>query len=121
MAAAREAARRGADDALFISTDGIALEGPLGVDLAFRRSTVDHAGARHRHSRVVTQSSIFAEATRDGVETRSDLIEAARLPATDGAWFVSSGRLVAPILSLDGADLPSDPVWTQRLNGWATA
>lgn len=122
MAAAREAARRGADDALFISTDGIALEGPRSA-LIWRSgdqlSTTQVHGTGILAS--VTQSSIFAEATRDGVETRSDLIEAARLPATDGAWFVSSGRLVAPILSLDGADLPSDPVWTQRLNGWATA
>ena len=53
--------------------------------------------------------------------TRSDLIEAERLPETDGAWLVSSGRLVAPILTLDGVDVPTDPAGTDRLTRWATA
>ena len=122
MAAAREAARRGADDALFVSTDGLALEGPrsaliwrLGDELVTTR--VDGTGILAS----VTQSSIFAEAAQDGFATRSDLIEAAKLPETDGAWLVSSGRLVAPILSLDGVDLSVDSSWTDRLTRWATA
>ena len=121
MAAAREAARRGADDALFVSTEGLALEGPRSA-LIWRSgghlvtTQVDGTGILAS----ITQSSIFAEAALDGVETRSELIEAARLPVTDGAWLVSSGRLVAPIRSLDGVVMPNDPVWTQRLTSWAT-
>jgi 4-amino-4-deoxychorismate lyase len=121
MAAAREAARRGADDALFVSTDGLALEGPRAA-LIWRvgdgvvTTRVDGTGILAS----ITQSSIFAEAARDGIETGSGLIEAARLPTTDGAWLVSSGRLVAPILALDGVEMACDPAWTQRLNGWAT-
>lgn len=121
MAAAREAARRGADDALFVSTDGFALEGPRAA-LIWRvgdgvvTTRVDGTGILAS----ITQSSIFAAAARDGIETGSGLIEAARLPATDGAWLVSSGRLVAPILALDGVEMACDPAWTQRLTGWAT-
>ena len=63
MAAAREAARRGADDALFVSTEGLALEGPraalvwrIGQCLATTR--VEGTGILAS----VTQSSIFAGA-----------------------------------------------------------
>lgn len=121
MAAAREAARRGADDALFVSTDGYALEGPRSALIwregdALVTTTVEGTGILAS----VTQASIFAEAARDGVVTRQALIEAGRLPGTDGAWLVSSGRLVAPIVTLDHVGMPSDPEWTARLTHWAT-
>lgn len=122
MAAAREAARRGADDALFVSSEGLALEGPRSA-LIWREGDV-LLSTRIEGTGIlasVTQASIFGEAAHDGVPTRHDLVEAARLPDTDGAWLVSSGRLVAPILTLDGTDMPTDPAWTQRLTGWATA
>jgi 4-amino-4-deoxychorismate lyase len=122
MAAAREAARRGAHDALFVSTEGFALEGPRSA-LVWRDGDV-LASTRVEGTGIlasVTQASIFAEAAREGVPTRSDLIEAERLPDTDGAWLVSSGRLIAPILTLDGVDVPTDPAWTERLTRWATA
>ncbi|MFK8024298.1 MAG: aminodeoxychorismate lyase [Ilumatobacter sp.] len=122
MAAAREAAARGADDALFVSIDGLALGAPRsaliwreGEQLATTR--VDGTGILAS----ITQSSIFAQAERDGVETRFDLIEASRLPEVDGAWLVSSGRLVAPILALDGVALPTDDAWTAQLTRWAIA
>ena len=122
MAAAREATRRGADDALFVSTEGIALEGP-------RSALIWREGDRLLTTRVegtgilasVTQASIFAEAVRDGVGTGAALVEAARLPTTDGAWLVSSGRLVAPVVTLDGTVMPVDPEWTEHLTRWATA
>jgi 4-amino-4-deoxychorismate lyase len=122
MAAAREAGRRGADDALFVSTDGFALEGPRSALIwrdgdALVTTTVEGTGILAS----VTQASIFAEGASDGVMTRHALIEAARLPDTDGAWLVSSGRLVAPIVTLDEAEMPTDPEWTARLTHWATA
>lgn len=122
MAAAREAARRGADDALFVSSEGLALEGPRSA-LIWRDGEV-LASTRVEGTGIlasVTQASIFAEAARDGVATQSELIEAARLRETDGAWLVSSGRLVAPILTLDGAAMPTDEAWTDRLTRWATS
>ena len=122
MAAAREARRRGADDALFVSSEGLALEGPRSA-LIWRDGEI-LASTRVEGTGIlasVTQSSIFAEATRGGVETRHDLIEVARLPDTDGAWLVSSGRLVAPIVTLDGVAMPTNGAWTARLTRWATA
>lgn len=121
MAAAREAARRGADDALFVSTDGYALEGPRSA-LVWRRGDV-LASTRVEGTGIlasVTQTAIFTGAGAVGVPTASELIEAERLPETDGAWLVSSGRLVAPVLTLDGVAMPTDPAWTARLTSWAT-
>ena len=121
MAAAREASRRGADDALFVSSDGFALEGPRAA-LIWREGdmllTTRTVGTGILAS--VTQASIFVEAVADGVATEGVLIEAARIPETDGAWLVSSGRLVAPILTLDGTALATDQSWTDRLTRWAT-
>ena len=122
MAAAREAARRGADDALFVSSEGLALEGPRSALIwrdgeALLSTSVEGTGILAS----VTQSSIFAAAIREGGAARHDIIAAARLPDTDGAWLVSSGRLVAPILTLDGVAVPADDEWTARLTRWATA
>lgn len=120
MAASREAARRGADDALFVSTDGFALEGPRSA-LVWRLGdclvTTPAEGTGVLAS--ITQASIFAEASAAGIDTRSELIEPVRLRDTDGGWLVSSSRLVAPILQLDGVDLPNDSGWTRRLIEWA--
>lgn len=121
MAAAREAARRGADDALFVSSDGIALEGPRSaliwrVGGALCTTPVAATGILAS----VTQSAVFAAAVAEGREVRHELLAIDELAATDGAWLVSSGRLVAPILRLDDRVLDHDPAWTARLTAWAT-
>jgi 4-amino-4-deoxychorismate lyase len=49
-----------------------------------------------------------------------ELITVDDLLRSDGAWLLSSGRLVAPILQLDDVQLASDPACTERVWGWAT-
>ena len=122
VAAVREAKRRGADDALFVSTDGYALEGPrsalvwrTGDQLAATR--LDGTGILAS----IIQAAVFDGAVADDVSTRFDLIPVDDLVRTDGAWLLSSGRLVAPILRLDGVTVPHDAGWTERLRVWATA
>jgi 4-amino-4-deoxychorismate lyase len=119
MAAGRVAARRGADDALFVSTDGFALEAPrsalvwrVGDELATTR--LDGTGILAS----ITQAAVFSHATNDGIETSYDLITPAGLLATDGAWLLSSGRLVAPIRTIDGEAVRIDTTWNERLLGW---
>jgi 4-amino-4-deoxychorismate lyase len=122
VAAVREAKRRGADDALFVSTDGYALEGP-------RSALVWRTGERLAATRLdgtgilasIIQAAVFDGAAAEGVSTRFDLITVDDLVRTDGAWLLSSGRLVAPILRLDGVALPHDVGWTDRIRVWATA
>jgi 4-amino-4-deoxychorismate lyase len=119
MAAAREAERRGVDDVVFTSTEGFALEAPRAaliwrVGDALGTTCHDDTGVLAS----VTQSAVFAGAEADGVAASYELISVDDLRATDGAWLVSSGRLSAPILSLDGHDMAHDDAWTARLRTW---
>lgn len=116
VAAKREAAARGADDVLFISSDGYALEGPtagLIVAAADQLWTTPTEGTGILAS--VTISAIFAEADRHGVATGSALFRPADLEQAQGAWLVSAVRGVQPILTLDGTALEHDPAITATL------
>ncbi len=120
IAAGREAARRGADDVVFVSTDGFALEGPraalvwrLGHEL--RTTRLDGTGVLAS----ITQAATFERARADGVDAAFGLVTAKELTEVDGAWLVSSGRLVAPIVRIDGEPLRHDDAWTARLRHWA--
>lgn len=121
VAAGREAARRGADDVLFVSSDRYALEAPRSA-LVWRRG--DALGTTRREGTgilaSVTQAAAFERAADDGVDVADSLIAVADLGAVDGAWLVSAGRGVAPILRLDGRALAQDPTWTTRLQTWAS-
>jgi 4-amino-4-deoxychorismate lyase len=116
MAAGREAARLGADDVLFVSSDGFALEAPRSA-LVWREgerlltTTVEGTGVLAS----ITQAAAFDGARAAGVPTGSALIPVGDLSGADGVWLLSSGRLVAPVRSLDGRALPDDVEWTRRL------
>lgn len=119
MAAGREARRRGVDDVLWVSTDGFALEAPRSAliwRLGDRLRTTRHDGTGVLRS--ITQAAIFAAASDDGVDVAYDLIPVGELVEVDQAWLVSSGRLGAPILELDGRPMPNDVEWNRRLADW---
>jgi 4-amino-4-deoxychorismate lyase len=121
LAAGREAARRGVDEVLFVSSDGYALEAPRSAliwRVGDRLHTTRHEGTGILAS--ITQAAVFAAAATDGIDTSYDLIRADELYGVDGAWLASSGRGIAPITSLDGHPLAADPAWTSRLWGWFT-
>lgn len=119
MAAAREAKRRGVDDVLFTSTEGLALEAPRAAliwRLGDALGTTCHDGTGVLAS--ITQAAVFAGAEAEGVSTSYELIAVDDLLDVDGAWLVSSGRLTAPILSLDGHEMRHDDTWTAHLLRW---
>ena len=121
IAAGREARRRGADDALFVSSDGFALEGPRSALLwrtGDRLATTPIDGTGILAS--ITQAAVFERAAAEGVSVSYELITVDDLVRSDGAWMLSSGRLVAPILQVDDVQLSSDLAWTDRVWGWAT-
>ena len=121
VAAGREAARRGGDDVLFTSTDGFALEAPRSA-LVWRIGdalwSTQHGGTGILRS--VTQAAAFDAARRDGVRAELGLITMPALLDVGGAWLVSAGRGVVPILRLDDTMLRHDDEWTNRLRTWAT-
>ncbi len=116
MAAIREAKRRGADDAIFVSSDGIVLEAPTAsVILRSGDRFVTPAptgGILHG----TTQLSLFEHLAGRGFETAYETVPAAALSEADAAWLVSSVRLAAPITAIDGVELPHDAELTASFN-----
>jgi 4-amino-4-deoxychorismate lyase len=118
MAALREAAKRGANDAIFLSSDGFVLEAPTAsLILRFGDRFVTPApngGILHG----TTQLSVFDHLATQGFTVDYAKIPAADLPTADAAWLVSSVRLAAPITAVDGASLPTDQKFTRALNDY---
>jgi 4-amino-4-deoxychorismate lyase len=118
MAALREARRRGADDAVFVASDGVLLEGPTS-SLVLRigdRFVTPAPGAGILHG--TTQLSLFAYLEARGFETSYETLPVSALQTADAAWLVSSVRLAAGITAVDGAPLPYDAAFTAELNAY---
>ncbi|HLQ81319.1 MAG TPA: aminotransferase class IV, partial [Brachybacterium sp.] len=112
MAAVREAKRRGADDVLFLASDGYVLEGPTST-LMVRRgdgflTTPVSAGVLPGTS----VRTLFDHLHQDGFAVGEELMTVEDVTGSDGAWLLSSTRLAAPITHLDDAVLPVDPELT---------
>jgi 4-amino-4-deoxychorismate lyase len=113
MAALRHAARQGAGDVIFVSSDGYVLEGP--------RSTVVVAagGANpclltpppwYPILRGTTQQALFGVARAKGYDCDYRALRVADLCAAQGVWLVSSMTLAARVHTLDGQALPHAPM-----------
>lgn len=109
LAAKREADRRGAQEALFVSTDGYALEAPT-ASLIVRRGN-DLASTPTGPTGVlasITVQTIFEAAQAQGLTTQRSLMRPQEVFDADGSWLVSSVRGVAPIRTVDGRIVPFD-------------
>jgi 4-amino-4-deoxychorismate lyase len=115
MAALRHAATRGADEVIFVSSDGFILEGP--------RSTVVIAvrGADGRPClltpppwypilRGTTQQALFEVARAREYDCDFQALRPADLHAAQGVWLVSSITLAARVHTLDGSRLAPAPL-----------
>ena len=115
MAALREGARRGADDVVFVSSDGHILEGP--------RSTVVIAttGAEGNPClltpppwypilRGTTQQALFEVARSAGYDCDFQALRPTDLVGAQGVWLVSSITLAARVHTLDGQALRPSPL-----------
>jgi 4-amino-4-deoxychorismate lyase len=114
MAALRHAARRGAGDVIFVSSDGYVLEGP-------RSTVVIAAGGGDNVClltpppwypilRGTTQQALFGVARAKGYDCDYRALRVADLFAAQGLWLVSSMTLAARVHTLDGRVLPSAPM-----------
>jgi 4-amino-4-deoxychorismate lyase len=116
MAALRESKRRGADDAVFTSTDGYALEGPTSSLILRQGNTIVTPAVQHGILAGTTQADLFAFLEPRGFECVYRKIEVEELFTSDAAWLVSSVRLAAPITSVDGTAIATDLELTARMN-----
>ncbi len=115
-AALREAARRGADDVVFVSSDGYLLEGPTSNLLYRVDGVLVTPGTGLGILEGTTQTALFALAAELGIPTEFRLARPEELERADGIWLVSSIRYAAPVRELDGRPVPVDAALTRRMN-----
>lgn len=116
MAAQREAVRRGADDAIFVSADGYAMEAPTST-------VIIRLGNRFVTPRTdigilpgTSQLALFGYYRAEGFSAEEALVPANDLLRSDGVWLVSSVRLAAPVTHIDGTPIAHDAAMTERMN-----
>jgi len=117
-AVAREAARREADDVVFVSSDGILLEGATSTLIFRRGDTLITPGTGLGILDGTTQANVFRFAHAQGLTTAFELAGPEALVSADAAWLVSSVRLAAPITAVDGHPLSVDHDFTAELNDY---
>ena len=110
MAAQREAARRGVDDVLFVSTDGFVLEAPTGsavwaVGRTLHTTPTGSTGVLAG----TTQRLLFERAAAAGWQVQETLARVEDLHAADVVWIVSSTRGPVDLVELDGRSRPRRP------------
>ena len=119
-AATREAKRRGADDLIFTTTDGFALDGPTsGLLLARGRTLLSTPTGGTGILESLTVAAIMDAARADGFETRFELIPVADLYTADALWLASSGRGPVLITTLDGRPVRADPALAAAITRYA--
>ncbi|WP_394770929.1 aminodeoxychorismate lyase [Lacisediminihabitans sp.] len=112
----REAARRSADDVIFVSSDGLLLEGPTSTVVYRSGDRLLSPGTGLGILEGTTQSSIFRWAESLGLGTGFERATPETLRRADAAWLVSSVRLAAPVRQLDGTPFPVDHELSASMN-----
>lgn len=111
LAAQRWAVEQGADDAIFVSSDGVVLEGAtssvvmanVAADGAVTLTTPsDEDGLLPG----TTQAAAFRAAASLGWEVKTKRLRVADLERADSLWLVSSVRLAAAVTRLNGVRIP---------------
>lgn len=107
MASQRYAQANGADDALWVSTDGYALEGPTS-SLVWRSGdelvTVPPSATGILPG--ITARFALDHAGELGLGPAERLVTVSELHQADGVWLLSSIRGIAEVTSIDGKPLP---------------
>ena len=105
MAAEAEARRRGADDAVFLASGDVVLEGPV-TNVWWRRERVLYTPALELGILAgVTRATLIVEAGKLGYEVREGAFPLEHLAGSEEAFTSSSIREVMPVVELDGRPL----------------
>lgn len=114
-AAMREAARRGAKDVVFISSDGYVLEGPNSTVIARIGDVFLTPPPELGILAGTTQGAAFEILQDLGHDVGYRAIRREELDEAAGVWLLSSGKQAVPISVLDGRELPVDHELTAAL------
>jgi 4-amino-4-deoxychorismate lyase len=116
MASQRWAQSLGADDVLWVSADGFALEAPTSTLVWLDGTTLNTVPVEPTGILAGTTARwLLDHADALGWTTGEHMISVADLVRTDGAWFTSSVRGVAAIRELDGTPMPYAPELTGKI------
>lgn len=114
----REASRRGADDVLFVSSDGYVLEGPSSTLIAKFGTRIWTPSTALGILPGTTQDSVFTYLDNHGYATAQGIFRREQLLEADALWLTSSVRLLAPIRQLDDDVIPVDHELTDDINAF---
>ncbi|QZA20279.1 aminodeoxychorismate lyase [Mycobacterium malmoense] len=118
MAVLRHAARQGAGDVIFVSSDGYILEGPRSTVVIVAESATGAGGNPclltpppwYPILRGTTQQALFEVARAKGYDCDYRALRVPDLLAAQGIWLISSMTLAARVHTLDGRPLPPSPM-----------
>lgn len=116
MAALREAHRRGADDVLFVSSDGFVLEGPTSTVVVRIGGTFVTPPPSSGILPGTTQLALWAHLEEQGLPHEYRMLTPEDVLDAEAAWLLSSVRLAAPVRGVDGRPLPMDAGLTAQIN-----
>lgn len=105
MAALRHAARQGADDVIYTSSEGRVLEGPRSTVVLARGKTLITPPVERGILAGTTVDALFQVASSKGYTCERTDIFPADLIAADGVWLISSITLAARVVTLNGVGL----------------
>ncbi|MGA1838002.1 aminodeoxychorismate lyase [Herbiconiux sp. 11R-BC] len=115
-AALREAARRGADDVIFTSSDGFVLEAPTASVLLREGNRFSTPAPELGILPGTTQRRVFEFLKVYGYETDAVRLRASELGRADALWLLSSVRQAVAVVELDGSAVGFDRELTAQLN-----
>ena len=115
-AAVREAHRRGADDVVFVSSDGYLLEGTTANVLLKTGDRLVTPSTSLGILAGTTQADAFRFARSKGLTTTYGMLTRDALEQADAVWLVSSVRHAAPVRAVDGVERAIDREFTGALN-----
>ncbi|MGV0641945.1 aminodeoxychorismate lyase [Mycolicibacterium sp. XJ879] len=117
MAALRHAERHGADDVIFVGSDGYLLEGPRSTVVIVTETGREAAGPVFLTPppwfpilRGTTQQALFEVARNKGYACDYRALRPADLLTAQGIWLVSSITLAARVHTLDGKPVAASPL-----------
>ena len=110
MAALRHAARLGADDVVFVSSDGHILEGPRSTVVIVSDGCFLTPPPWYPILRGTTQQAFFEVARAKGFDCDYRALTLSDLFAAQGVWLISAITLGARVHTLDGRPLPPAPL-----------
>jgi 4-amino-4-deoxychorismate lyase len=115
LAAKRWAARQGADDVLWLSPDGSALEAPTASLVWLTGNTLcTIPPAQTGILPGITAAHLLSRAQELGLRAEERMIKRTDLARADAIWLASSLRGIAEARTLDGTARAASP-WTPRL------